>query len=197
MATLCSSLDPAHQSSLLAFAQFLKSQEAQTALEAVDEEDEAAWERDFNDPAKVANFARWADESLAREKPQRIDPARLCSRQATGSFGGSITCCRNRPAPSRAKPTGCSCPTPTIPASGSKSSAAPAILGPSALVVVTGPCAGATGNASSGCGSAHGRISGGCFSCVERLDGLMVHRHELTEPELTCIPSTFSAGAPS
>ena len=77
VAELCSSLDATRQSSLLAFAQFLKSQEAQAALDRVDEEDEAAWERDFNDPAKSANFARWADESLAREKPQRIDPARL------------------------------------------------------------------------------------------------------------------------
>ena len=77
LAALCSSLDPAHQSSLLEFAQFLKSQEAQAALDIVDEEDEAAWERQFCDPAKVANFARWADESLAREKPRPIDPARL------------------------------------------------------------------------------------------------------------------------
>ena len=77
VAELCSSLDPARQSSLLAFAQFLKSQEAQAALENVDEDDEAAWERDFNDPVKTANFARWADESLAREKPRQIDPTRL------------------------------------------------------------------------------------------------------------------------
>ncbi len=77
VAELCSSLDPARQSSLLAFAQFLKSQEAQAALEVVDEDDEAAWAHDFNDPAKVTNFARWAEESIAREKPQRIDPARL------------------------------------------------------------------------------------------------------------------------
>lgn len=77
VAELCSSLDPARQSSLLAFAQFLHSQEAQAAFDVVNEDDEAAWERDLNDPAKVANFARWADESLAREKPQRIDPARL------------------------------------------------------------------------------------------------------------------------
>lgn len=77
VAALCSSLDPAHQSSLLEFARFLKSQEAQAALDIVDEEDEAGWERHFSDPAKVANFARWADESLARDKPQPIDPARL------------------------------------------------------------------------------------------------------------------------
>ncbi|MBI5769480.1 MAG: hypothetical protein HZA93_17020 [Verrucomicrobia bacterium] len=77
VAELCSSLDPARQSSLLAFAQFLKAQEAQVAFEKVDEEDEAAWARDFNDPAKVANLVRWADECVAREKPRRIDPARL------------------------------------------------------------------------------------------------------------------------
>jgi len=77
VAALCSSLDPAHQSSLLEFAQFLKSQEAQTALDMVDEDDESAWEREFSDPAKVANLARWADGSVARETPQPIDPARL------------------------------------------------------------------------------------------------------------------------
>ena len=77
VAEVCSGLDPAHQTSLLEFAQFLKLQEAQSALDAVDEQDEAAWERELGDPAKLANFARWADESLAREKPRPIDPARL------------------------------------------------------------------------------------------------------------------------
>jgi hypothetical protein len=77
VAALCSTLDPAHQTSLLEFAQFLKSQEAQAALGVVDEEDEAAWEREFADPAKVASFARWADENLAREKPHPVDPRRL------------------------------------------------------------------------------------------------------------------------
>ena len=77
MAVLCRSLEPTHQSSLLDFARFLKAQEAQAALDAVDEADETGWERQFNDPAKVANFARWADESRTRDKPQPIDPARL------------------------------------------------------------------------------------------------------------------------
>ena len=77
LAALCSSLDPAHQSSLLAFAQFLKSQEAVAALDSVDEEDEAAWEREFGDPAKVEKFAQWARQSVAREEPRPIDPARL------------------------------------------------------------------------------------------------------------------------
>lgn len=77
VAELCSRLAPARQSSLLAFAQFLKAQEAQAEFEVVDEDDEAAWARDFNDPARVANLARWADESLAREKAKPIDSARL------------------------------------------------------------------------------------------------------------------------
>lgn len=77
LAALCSSLDPAHQSSLLAFAQFLKSQEAQAALDLVDEDDEAAWEREFSDAARVEKFADWARQSLAREEPRPIDPARL------------------------------------------------------------------------------------------------------------------------
>ena len=77
LADLCRSLDATHQSSLLAFAQFLKSQEAQRTLDLVDEEDEAAWEREFGDAAKVEKFAHWAKESLAREEPRPIDPARL------------------------------------------------------------------------------------------------------------------------
>ena len=77
VAALCRGLEPAHQSSLLEFAQFLQSQEAQAALDDVDEEDEAEWDRLLNDPAKTANFVRWADESLARSQPRPIDPARL------------------------------------------------------------------------------------------------------------------------
>ncbi|MEO7319769.1 MAG: hypothetical protein ABIZ56_12335 [Chthoniobacteraceae bacterium] len=77
VAALCRGLDAAHQLALLAFAQFLKSQEAQAALDAMDEDDEAGWEQQFSDPAKVANFARWADESLARDQPRPIDTAKL------------------------------------------------------------------------------------------------------------------------
>ncbi|MBM3852877.1 MAG: hypothetical protein FJ399_06940 [Verrucomicrobia bacterium] len=67
VAAVCSSLKPDHQSSLLAFAQFLKAQETQAMLEAVDEADEAEWNQLLDDPTKGANFARWADECLARE----------------------------------------------------------------------------------------------------------------------------------
>lgn len=77
LADLCRTLDPTHQSSLLAFAQFLKSEEAQRTLDQVDEEDEAGWEREFGDAAKVERFAHWAEQSLAREEPRPIDPARL------------------------------------------------------------------------------------------------------------------------
>ena len=52
-------------------------QNALAALNVVDEEDEAAWEDEFSDAVKVGKFARWARESLAREEPRQIDPARL------------------------------------------------------------------------------------------------------------------------
>jgi len=59
---------------------FFKAQEAQAALDEVDEEDEedeAEWDRLFNDPAKVGNFARWADKSRACSVPKPIEPSRL------------------------------------------------------------------------------------------------------------------------
>lgn len=77
VAALCRGLEPAHQSSLLEFAQFLQSQEAQAALDEVDEKDEAEWDQLLADPTKAANFARWTDESLARSQPRPLDPARL------------------------------------------------------------------------------------------------------------------------
>jgi hypothetical protein len=77
VAALCTSLDPARQASLLDFARFLKAQEAATTFEEIDEADEAAWDREFADPVKSANLARWVDESLAEGKPRRINPAQL------------------------------------------------------------------------------------------------------------------------
>ena len=77
IASLCGTLQPDHQSSLLQFAKFLKSQEEQQSFAAVDEEDEAEWDRMLGDSARVANFERWADQSLAASTPQPIDPRRL------------------------------------------------------------------------------------------------------------------------
>jgi hypothetical protein len=77
VAALCRSLAPSRQFSLLEFARFLKSQEAQGALDVVDEDDEAGWAADFNNPAKVENFARWADASHAAETPRPMDSAKL------------------------------------------------------------------------------------------------------------------------
>lgn len=74
---LCQSLEPAHQVMLLKFAQFLKTQEAQADFEEVDEEDEAEWDKLFSDPVKTAAMARWAEESMARSRPEPIDPAQL------------------------------------------------------------------------------------------------------------------------
>ena len=56
---------------------FPSTPEALAALHRVDEEDEAAWEREFDDPGKVEKFTSWAEQSLAREEPRPIDPARL------------------------------------------------------------------------------------------------------------------------
>jgi hypothetical protein len=99
VAELCSSLEPALQCSLLEYAEFLKTKEVQRSLEVVDEEDEAEWDHQLLDPAKVGNFTRWADVGLAREKSRAIDPAQLRSHRAMPTFGGSITCCRSRRAP--------------------------------------------------------------------------------------------------
>ena len=74
IAAVCRALSPAHQSLLLEFAQFLQAQEAQAALDDVDEEDEAEWDRLLTDPARAANFARWADESLARSVTAETNP---------------------------------------------------------------------------------------------------------------------------
>lgn len=77
IASLCVTLQPDHQSSLLQFAKFLKSQEEQQSFGAVDEEDEAEWDRMLNDPARVANFAQWADQSLSNSSLHPVDPKRL------------------------------------------------------------------------------------------------------------------------
>ena len=69
------SLRPASQETLVQFARFLKVQEAEAAFETVDDEDEEAWDRLFQDEQKVADFTRWADAS--RSRPQPLDPARL------------------------------------------------------------------------------------------------------------------------
>jgi hypothetical protein len=77
LASLCRSLLPASQETLVQFARFLKAQETASAFDAVDEEDEAEWDRLFQDDAKVAAFTREVDASMARSKPQPLDPARL------------------------------------------------------------------------------------------------------------------------
>jgi hypothetical protein len=74
VAELCNSLDEAQQPSLLEYAQFLKAQEGQRSSGVVDDLDEEEWDRQISDPANVAKLARWADASLAREKPRPIDP---------------------------------------------------------------------------------------------------------------------------
>ena len=77
ISSLCGDLQPDHQTSLLQFAKFLKSQEELGAFDEVDEEDEVGWDQVLGDPARVAKFEQWADQSLASSPPRPIDPKRL------------------------------------------------------------------------------------------------------------------------
>jgi hypothetical protein len=70
-------LPPAGRNTLEQFARFLNAQEAEATFHSVDEEDEQAWDALFEDEQKVATFAHWADATLARSRPQPLDPARL------------------------------------------------------------------------------------------------------------------------
>ncbi|MEO8353848.1 MAG: hypothetical protein ABI680_19145 [Chthoniobacteraceae bacterium] len=77
VAALCRDLDASRQTSLLHFAQYLSAQKAAAAFDDVDEGDESEWDQLLGDPAKTANFARWAEESLSKTTPKFIDPNRL------------------------------------------------------------------------------------------------------------------------
>ena len=77
LATIVRNLLPASQETLVQFARFLKAQETAAAFDAVDEEDEAEWDRAFQDEATVASFTKQIDASLARSKPGPLNPSRL------------------------------------------------------------------------------------------------------------------------
>jgi hypothetical protein len=74
VASLCGSLNPDHQSSLLQFARFLKSQEESNEFHEVDEEDEAEWDQLLSDPDRVAKFGQWAERSRASSLPRLEQP---------------------------------------------------------------------------------------------------------------------------
>jgi hypothetical protein len=61
------------QRAVLSYAMFLSSQEEARCLEA----GEAAWEKHFRDTKKMAHFAEWAQQSLAKDPGEPLDDARL------------------------------------------------------------------------------------------------------------------------
>ena len=71
------SLRPASQDTLVQFAQFLKTREAQDGLEPVAEAEETEWDKVFADPAKLANFHCCADRALAEGPSEPLDLSRL------------------------------------------------------------------------------------------------------------------------
>lgn len=62
------------QRAVLSYALFLRHQEEERRTEAYHD---AEWERLFNDPIKMANFAKWAEESAARHPSEPFDYSKL------------------------------------------------------------------------------------------------------------------------
>lgn len=67
----CSRLPPVRQSEVLEFVLLIQQQED---LKPVDE-DEAKWNRLFDDPAKMANFVRWGQQALAEPGDEPLIPS--------------------------------------------------------------------------------------------------------------------------
>lgn len=62
------------QRAVLSYAQYLQYQEALRLSEA---EHDAEWERLFNDPVKMANFAKWADQCFENQTAELFDESKL------------------------------------------------------------------------------------------------------------------------
>lgn len=58
---------------VLSYALFLRQQEEERRLQAED----ATWNQSFNNPARMANFKTWADQSLAAGPAEPIDRLKL------------------------------------------------------------------------------------------------------------------------
>ncbi|MGZ5552153.1 MAG: hypothetical protein ACXWHF_00795 [Chthoniobacterales bacterium] len=61
------------QRAVLSYALFLRHEEEQSRVR----EDEAGWNQRFNDPERMARFARWAEQSLAKDSPEPLDYSKL------------------------------------------------------------------------------------------------------------------------
>lgn len=70
IANECATLPPGRQSEVLDFVLFIKHQ----ADVALLDEDEAKWDRLFNDPAKMENFVRWGQKALAEPGDEPLIP---------------------------------------------------------------------------------------------------------------------------
>jgi hypothetical protein len=53
-------LPPEAQRAVLSYARFLRAEEERNSVR----EDEAGWDRRFDDPERMARFASWAEKSL-------------------------------------------------------------------------------------------------------------------------------------
>ena len=77
LAEAWSKFPPACRSFLVDYASYLAAQETAPGGTVVDEEDEAAWDVLLEDPARTANFQRWAAASLIQSPPEPLDSAKL------------------------------------------------------------------------------------------------------------------------
>jgi hypothetical protein len=61
------------QRAVLSYALFLRQEEERSRIR----EDEAGWDQRFNDPERMARFAAWARDSLAKDSPEPLDYSKL------------------------------------------------------------------------------------------------------------------------
>ncbi len=66
-------LPAAAQRAVLKYALFLREEEERGRIQ----EEEAGWEERFNDPDRMARFARWAEKSVAAQSPEPLDYSKL------------------------------------------------------------------------------------------------------------------------
>ena len=61
------------QRAVLSYARFLREEEERSRIR----EDEAGWDRRFQDPERMARFAKWAEKSRASEPLKPLDQSSL------------------------------------------------------------------------------------------------------------------------
>ncbi|HSH39858.1 MAG TPA: hypothetical protein VK993_13870 [Chthoniobacterales bacterium] len=66
-------LPPEAQRAVLSYARFLRTEEERKRVR----EDEAGWDRRFDDPERIARFASWAEKSFDNDPLDPLDPSNL------------------------------------------------------------------------------------------------------------------------